>query len=74
VAALAARNRAPIIVTANNNTISTASGTPGTIMQATMAPLVRSAPIITWRRGSLSASPDSVTPPMNVGNTLETSP
>ncbi len=47
MAALAARNSAPIIVTMNSSTISSASGMPGSAMTATITPLARSAPIIT---------------------------
>jgi hypothetical protein len=69
-AARAAWNSAPTIVTTASSTISRASGTPGTAIAATSRPLTRSVPIVTPRRGSRSARPDSKIPPKKFGTRL----
>ena len=69
-AARAAVNGAATSVTANSSTTSTATGSPGSAITATSAPLPSAVTIMTWRRGSRSARPASVTPPTNVGTTL----
>ena len=70
VAARAAWNRAPTMVTAASRMIRTASGTPGTAITTTSRPLTRSVPIMTWRRGSRSAIGDSNIPPRKLGTRL----
>ena len=72
MAARAELNGAPTSVTRNSSVTSPPRGTPGMAMIRTSAHRTRSQAIITARRGYLSASQASVTPPMNVGTMLAT--
>ena len=71
-AARAETNGAPASVTTNSSATRTASGIPGRAMISTSPQRRTSQTIITRRRGYLSASQDSVSPPTNVGTMLTT--
>ena len=69
-AARAEENGAPTSVTANSRTTSRPTGTPRIAMTRTRTQRMRSQAIMTWRRGSRSARPLSITPPRKVGTML----
>jgi len=64
---LAASNGGASDVTAASKATNASSGTPGTTMTATSTARARSQPTITSRRGHLSATPPSSTPPTTQG-------
>ena len=72
MAARAEVNGAPTSVTRKSSVTRPASGRPGMAMTRTSAHRARSQAIITARRGYLSASQASVTPPTKVGTMLAT--